>query len=290
MEEKKLQKVSYHRFTKAELSLMIVIVLMEKGGHSMAYCVDLNSDLGEAFGVYKLGLDEEILNYVTSINLACGWHAGDPLIMDKTVKLAKKAGVSVGAHPGYPDLLGFGRRQMATTPEEAKAYLLYQTGALMAFTQANGLKLQHIKLHGAFYNQACADEKLAEAVIEAVESLDPDLILLVLSGSTLAKAAKNRGLRVAEEVFADRGYNADGSLVYRSLPDAFITDPKEAIPRVIRMVKEGKVRAVNGENIEIKADSICVHGDNPRAVDFASGLRTGLQQEGIELLSLREFI
>lgn len=256
----------------------------------MEYYVDLNSDIGEGFGSYVLGMDEEIIKKVSSINLACGWHAGDPLIMEKTVKMAKENGVNVGAHPGYPDLMGFGRRAMTITPDEARTYVLYQTGALLAFTKANGIKLQHMKLHGGFYNKACVDKDLADAILDGIEAFDKDIILMVLSGSYMAKAAKERGLRVAQEVFADRGYNEDGTLVNRSLPGAFVKDPKEAIPRVIKMIKEGKVTTASGKEIDIVADSICVHGDNPKAIEFVSQIREGLKEAGINIAPIQEFI
>ncbi|RVU55589.1 LamB/YcsF family protein [Anaerosphaera multitolerans] len=256
----------------------------------MTFYVDLNSDIGEGFGAYTMGMDEEIIKHVTSINLACGWHAGDPLIMDKTVKMAKEYGVMVGAHPGYPDLMGFGRRNLDITPDEARCYMLYQTGALMAFTKAHGIKLQHMKMHGGFYNKACVDEKLANAVLDGMEALDKDVILMVLSGSYIAKEGKRRGLRISEEVFADRGYNPDGTLVNRSLPGAFVKDPKEAIPRVIKMIKEGKVVAANGEEMDIKADSICVHGDNPKAIEFVKEIKEGLLEAGIEIAPIDKFI
>lgn len=256
----------------------------------MKYFVDLNSDIGEGFGAYTMGMDEEIIKYVTSINLACGWHAGDPLIMDKTTKMAKDCGVMVGAHPGYPDLMGFGRRQMDISEDEARCYMLYQVGALKAFTEANGLKLQHMKLHGGFYNKACNDEKLANAVLDGIEAVDKNIILMVLSGSYIAKEAKRRGLRVSQEVFADRGYNEDGTLVNRSLPGAFVKDPEEAIPRVIRMIKEGKVKTASGKDIDIVADSICVHGDNPKAIEFVKSIREGLEQAGIEITAIDNFI
>lgn len=256
----------------------------------MEYYVDLNSDIGESFGSYKIGLDEEIIKYVTSINLACGYHAGDPLIMDKTSALAKQEGVRIGAHPGYPDLMGFGRRKMDISPEEARGYFLYQVGALEAFAKAHGTTLQHVKLHGAFYNTACNDEKLANAILDAVEEYNKDLILMVLSGSYIAKEGKKRGLRVAQEVFADRGYNEDGTLVNRKLPGAFVKDPKEALPRVIKMIKEGKVTTADGKEIDIAADSICVHGDNPEALEFVRILKEGLIEEGIKVTSLDEFL
>ncbi len=256
----------------------------------MTYYVDLNSDIGESFGAYKMGMDEEIVKYVTSINCACGYHAGDPLIMDKTVKAAVENGVQIGAHPGYPDLMGFGRRKIAVKPEEARAYMLYQVGALSAFAKAHGTKLQHMKLHGAFYNTACNDETLANAILDAVEDFDKDLILMVLSGSYIAKEGKRRGLRISQEVFADRGYNEDGSLVNRSLPGAFVKDPKEAIPRVIKMIKENKVVTADGKEIDIVADSICVHGDNPEALEFVKNIRKGLEDEGIVVKPLIDFL
>lgn len=256
----------------------------------MKYLVDLNSDIGEGFGSYKMGMDEEIIKYVTSINLACGWHAGDPLIMDKTTKMAKEYNVRVGAHPGYPDLLGFGRRALNIKPEEAKAYMLYQLGALSAFAKANGVKLQHMKLHGGFYNKACNDPALANEILDGIEEFDKNIILMVLSGSYIAKEGKRRGFRVSQEVFADRGYNEDGTLVNRALPGAFVKDPEEAIPRVIRMIKEGKVKTANGQDIDIVADSICVHGDNPKAIEFVKAIREGLIEAGIEIVPVDEFI
>ena len=256
----------------------------------MKFCVDLNSDIGEGFGAYKLGLDDEIMRQVTSINLACGWHAGDPLIMNATVKLAKELNVAVGAHPGYPDLLGFGRRKMVITPEEAKNYMLYQVGALSAFAKVHGVTLQHMKLHGGFYNDTANNKELADAVLDGIEAYDKDLIVMILSGSYMAQEAKRRGLRVAEEVFADRGYNADGSLVNRKLPGAFVKDPDAAIARVIKMVKEKKVTAVSGEEISINADSICVHGDNPKAIEFTARIKQALIDAGIEVQPLVKWI
>lgn len=247
----------------------------------MAYTIDLNSDLGESFGAYTMGLDNEVLKHVTSANIACGYHAGDPLVMNTTVKLAKEHDVAIGAHPGYPDLMGFGRRKMAVTPEEASAYMLYQVGALEAFAKAHGLTLQHMKLHGAFYNTACVDPKLANAIIDSIEAWNPDVYLMVLSGSYIAKEAKRRGLRVIEEVFADRGYTDEGTLVPRSEPGAFVNDPEEAVTRIIRMIKEGTVTSNTGKVIPITADSVCVHGDNPEAVAFAKAIREGLESEGI---------
>ena len=240
------------------------------------YFVDLNSDLGESFGNYTIGMDEEILKYVSSANVACGWHAGDPMVMEKTVALAKEFGTAVGAHPGFPDLMGFGRRNMAVTPEEAKAYVKYQLGALQAFA----------KPHGALYNMAAVDEKLAKAMCEAVYEVDKDIIFMGLAGSKMITAAEEVGLKAASEVFADRAYNDDGTLVSRKLPGAVIKDKELAIKRVVRMVKEGKVESINGKDIDIKADSICVHGDNPKALEFVKNIRETLEKEGVTISSL----
>ena len=207
---------------------------------------DLNSDLGESFGAYKIGADDKIIPLVTSVNIACGYHAGDPLVMQKSVALAKQYGVSVGAHPGFPDLLGFGRRNMNASPEEVKAYIQYQVGALSAFCRAAGVKLHHVKPHGAMYNMAGADYKLARAVAEAVAEIDDSLVLLALSGSEMIRAANEIGLSCASEVFADRHYEEDGSLRARSKPDSVIHDEEECISRVLRMLTEGKVTAVEG--------------------------------------------
>ena len=240
------------------------------------YKVDLNSDLGESFGAYKIGLDSEVVKYVTSVNVACGYHAGDPIVMDKTVAMAKEHGVAVGAHPGFPDLMGFGRRNMVVTPAEAKAYTQYQVGALAAFCKANGVPLQHVKPHGA--------------IAEGVASVDSNLIFMGLAGSLMLTAAKAAGLRTASEVFADRAYQADGTLVPRSKPGAVIHDTDEAIARTIRMVKEGKVTAITGEEVEIAADSICVHGDNVSAVEFVKNIRARLEAEGVTLAPLSEIV
>lgn len=256
----------------------------------MSKFVDLNSDVGESYGSYKLGLDEEVLKYVTSVNIACGWHAGDPLIMDSTVKMAVKNNLGIGAHPGYPDPMGFGRRNIDITPKEARAYMLYQLGALYAFSQTSGSKLQHIKLHGAFYNTASVKPELAEEIINGIMEFDKSLILLALSGSYIAKRAMEKGLKVAQEVFADRAYNSDGTLVSRKLQGSVIHDKKEAVDRVKKMVLTGKVTSIDGKEISIAADSICVHGDNPEAVSFVSLIRKNLEDEGIELKPLRQFI
>lgn len=254
------------------------------------YKVDLNADLGESFGAYTIGMDADVLTYITSANVACGFHAGDPLVMEKTVKLAAERGTAVGAHPGYPDLMGFGRRNLKVKPEEAKAYIKYQVGALMAFTKAQGIKMQHVKPHGAFYNMAAVDEKLATAICEGIYEVDPSLILLGLAGSAHIRAAKAVGLRAASEVFADRAYMEDGTLVPRTMPGAMVHDRELAIARTVRMVKEGCVEAITGKIIPIQADSICVHGDNPDAIGFVNKIRDTLIAEGVTIACIADVL
>ncbi len=243
--------------------------------------VDLNCDLGESFGNYTLGLDGEVIKFVSSANVACGFHASDPLVMQKTVKMAKAAGVAVGAHPGYPDLVGFGRRNLNVQPAELKAMVQYQIGALKAFCQAEKIGLQHVKPHGAMYNMAAKDEKLAFAIAEGIAEIDPSLILLGLSGSEMLKAAEKLGLKAKKEVFADRAYEEDGTLVARTKPGAMILNEDEAIERVLGMIKFGKVKAVTGREIGIEADSVCVHGDSPKALEFVKKINAALSGEGI---------
>lgn len=252
--------------------------------------VDLNSDIGESFGDYKLGLDEEVAKHISSANIACGWHAGDPMIMSKTVETAVRENIAVGAHPGYPDLMGFGRREMKITAEEAKCYIKYQLGALWAIAKSKGVNLQHVKVHGAFYNMAANDKELSEAIAQAIYEVDKNLILVGLANSEMIKAGKKINLKVANEVFADRAYNADGTLVSRKKEGAVIHDRYVAIARVVRMVKEGKVTAITGEDIDIQADSICVHGDNPQAVSFVEAIRRTLANEGVEVVPMGCFV
>lgn len=254
------------------------------------YKVDLNSDLGESFGRYTLGMDADILPLVSSANVACGYHASDPLVMNKTIAMAKEAGVRVGAHPGFPDLMGFGRRNMDVSPAEAKAYTLYQLGALDAFCKAHGVKMQHVKPHGAMYNMAGKDYALSKAICEAIYEYDKDLIVMALSGGELVHAAEDMGLKVAREVFADRAYEEDGSLVNRRKEGAMITDENEAIARVVRMIKEQKVTAITGKDIPIKADSVCVHGDGVKALAFVKKIRETLTAEGIEIVPLEAIL
>lgn len=227
--------------------------------------IDLNCDLGESFGAYTVGMDAEILPYVTSANIACGFHAGDPSVMQKSVLLCKKYGVQVGAHPGLPDLQGFGRRRMAISPAEAEADVMYQIGALKAFCDAAGVPLHHVKPHGALYNMAARDPVLAAAICRAVQAAAPGAVLLALSGSEMVKAANAIGLPVASEVFADRGYRADGSLVPRGAPGAMIEDEDTAIARVLQMAAQGTVQADDGSTVTLQADSVCVHGDGPKS-------------------------
>lgn len=250
------------------------------------YSIDLNCDLGESFGAYKIGLDDQVIPFISSANVACGFHASDPLVMQKTVALCAENGVRVGAHPGYPDLVGFGRRNLNASPAEVKAMVTYQVGALTAFCRAKGVKMQHVKPHGAMYNMAGKDIALASAICEAIADVDPSLILMALSGSRMVEAAEKTGLRAAREVFADRAYEEDGSLVARTKPGAMITDEEQAIARVIGMIKKGTVTAVTGKEIPITADSVCVHGDGPKALAFVQRIREALTAEGIEIKAL----
>lgn len=252
--------------------------------------VDLNCDLGESFGNYKLGLDEEVISYISSANLACGFHASDPLTMSHTVELAKKAGVCVGAHPGLPDLVGFGRRNMNISQKEAKAMVQYQIGALDSFCKAQGIKMQHVKPHGALYNMAAKDIKLATAICEGIYEVNPELILLALSGSEMVNAANNVGLKVAREAFADRAYEEDGTLVARTKEGSMITDEDESIQRVIRMIKENKVKTITGIDIPIKVDSICVHGDGIKALEFVRKIKAGLEEQDIKITPLYKLV
>lgn len=252
--------------------------------------IDLNCDLGESFGAYTMGMDDKVIPLISSCNIACGYHASDPLVMKKTVAMAKEADIGIGAHPGYPDLMGFGRRNMNVSPAEAAAYVTYQLGALYAFAKSAGVRLQHVKPHGALYNMAGKNYDLALAIAKAVQAFDPSLILMGLSGSESVKAAQDIGLPVAREVFADRAYMPDGSLVPRTREGAVIHDEELAIRRVIRMVKEHKVTTIDGADIEIVPDSICVHGDNEKALTFVTQIRSALEAEGVEVAPLKEVV
>ncbi|EAX48246.1 LamB/YcsF family protein [Thermosinus carboxydivorans Nor1] len=245
--------------------------------------IDLNCDMGESFGVYKLGYDEEAMPYVTSINVACGFHASDPINMLKTVRLAKKYDVAVGAHPSFPDLVGFGRRVMAASIEEIKADVMYQIGALWAFCKAEGVKLQHVKPHGALYNVAEKDVTTAVAIAEAIKAVDPDLYMVCLGNSAMVEAAKKVGVKYVEEAFADRAYTSQGTLVPRKQAGAVIHDVNAVADRVLSMVKNKTVTAIDGTVVPISAQTICVHGDTPGAVEMIKAIRAKLEQENIIL-------
>ncbi|QTL50455.1 LamB/YcsF family protein [Priestia aryabhattai] len=243
--------------------------------------VDLNCDLGESFGNYRLGNDKEILRYVTSANIACGFHAGDPSVMRETVKLALSENVAIGAHPGLQDLAGFGRRYMKITHREAYDLMVYQMGALSAFIRAEGGTLHHVKPHGALYNMAAGDRDIAKAIAEAVYNVSEEAILYGLAGSELIKAGNEMGLRTSQEVFADRTYQQNGMLTPRNVENAVIKDEEAAISQVIKMVKEKKVFTVQNEEIPIQADTVCIHGDGAHAVEFAKAICDKLKEEQI---------
>jgi UPF0271 protein len=245
--------------------------------------IDINCDMGESFGVYGLGEDEEIIRCITSANIACGFHGGDPMVMDKTVRLAKLHNVAVGAHPGYPDLIGFGRRKIETLPGEIRNYVLYQIGATAAFAVAAGMELQHVKLHGALYNLAARNERAAAEVIEAVKSYDPDLCVYALAGSMFVEMARAADLKVVQEAFADRAYTGDGRLAPRGIAGAVIDDPQEVCERVLKLAKTGTVMSLEGDDIHVNVDSLCVHGDTPGAWKIAKTVREALEGAGIRL-------
>jgi len=250
--------------------------------------IDINCDMGESFGVYRIGEDEKIIPYISSANIACGYHAGDPLVMDRTVQLAKEHGVAVGAHPGFPDLLGYGRRMLETFPGEIRRYVLYQVGALAAFCRVNQVKLQHVKPHGALYNLAARDENTAREIIEAVMAYDPELILVALSGSRLAELGGSAGLKVAREVFPDRAYLADGRLAPRRLPGSVIQEVEQVRERVVRLITRGTLISIEGQEIELKADTFCLHGDTPGAWLLAKTIGEALSEAGIPIQPLSQ--
>ncbi len=246
--------------------------------------IDLNCDMGESFGAYKLGMDEAVIQYITSANIACAWHAGDPAVMNHTVAIAVKHGVGVGAHPGYPDLLGFGRRNMDCTMEELRNYVIYQVGALQAFCSAHGTRLQHVKPHGALYLTAVENEDVARAVAEAIVRVNPDLLYVALAGAKgelMTRIGQEVGLKVVYEAFPDRAYSPEGTLVSRRQPGAVIKDPQAVAERALQMVKENAVIAVDGTTIPLEAQTLCVHGDNPKAVDLVKGIRDMLEADGV---------
>jgi UPF0271 protein len=248
--------------------------------------LDLNCDMGEGLGAWKMGDDAALLDYVTSANIACGFHAGDPGTIHRTVELALKKGVAVGAHPSVPDLQGFGRRSMNVSAAETYDMVLYQIGALAGFATACGGTLAHVKPHGALYNMAAKDEKLAQAIAQAVRDFDKQLVLFGLAGSELIRAGTQAGLKTANEVFADRTYQADGSLTARTQPDAIIHDAETAIAQVSRMVHEGRVRSQQGSDFPVQPDTLCIHGDAPGAIEFARRIRQALDADGVRVAAI----
>ena len=247
------------------------------------YNIDLNSDLGESLGAYRIGRDEEVIPLISSANVACGFHAGDPSIMAKTVRLCKEHNVAVGAHPGFQDIVGFGRRNMNVAPKDIKNMIIYQVGALDAFCKAEGVKMHHVKPHGALYNMAAKDAAIAQAICEGVYEYNGSLILMGLANSEMIVQAKRIGLPYVAEVFADRAYEDDGTLVARSKPGAMIEDEEEAVNRVIGMIKDHTVKSINGKTIEICPDSVCVHGDSEKALAFIQAMRSAFEKEDISI-------
>jgi len=246
--------------------------------------MDLNADLGESFGRWTLGDDERLVAHITSANLACGFHAGDFRVMEATVALCRSAGVAVGAQPGYPDLIGFGRRPMPFEPDEVESLVRYQVGALEAFCRAHGIEMQHVKPHGALYNQAATEPALAAAIARAVGRFSHDLALFGLASSEpMASAAAEAGLRFVPEAFADRAYLGDGTLQPRSEAGSLIVDPAAAASRAVEIATQGSVAAVDGTRIEVRAESICCHGDTPGAVEIAAAVRSALERAGVSV-------
>lgn len=246
--------------------------------------VDLNADLGESFGNYTIGNDDEIIPLISSANVACGFHASDPSVMIKTVEMIKESSATgLGAHPGFPDMMGFGRRFMDMTMEEVRAIMLYQLGALDGIAKTYGVELNHVKPHGALYNATFKDYELSLAIADAVKEYNPELKLMGLSNQNLVKAGKEAGLLVRHEVFADRAYEDDGTLVSRRKEGAMITDTDQAVKRVVKMIKENKVESIDGNLIDIQADSICVHGDGEKALDFIKEIRKAFEENDIKI-------
>lgn len=247
--------------------------------------IDLNCDMGESFGAYTIGMDKEVMAHITSANIACGFHAGDPLVMDRTVKLAVEHHVGVGAHPGYPDLLGFGRRPLACSEEEITRYIIYQVGALMGFCRAHRVVLQHVKPHGALYLDAVDNETVARGVAKGILAVDPDLLFVALAGKkgeTMRQVGAELGLKVVYEAFPDRAYTPEGTLVSRKQPGAVISDPDAVAQRALAMA-QGYVIAIDGTRIDLEAHSLCVHGDNPAAVALVQTIRQTLEADGIQV-------
>lgn len=243
--------------------------------------IDINADMGESFGAYTIGHDAGLMKSITSANIAAGFHGGDPSVLRETIRLAKAHGVAVGAHPGFPDLVGFGRREMQVTPREAEDFILYQIAAVAGVAAAEGVKMQHVKGHGALFNMAFRDRPLADALARAVAAFDRSLILFAFPDSEVVKAGRALGLRLALEVFADRAYEPDGQLVSRRKPGAVIRDADQVVARAVRMVKDRAVVAVDGSIVPLQADTICVHGDTPGSDELAARLRAAFEAADI---------
>jgi UPF0271 protein len=254
----------------------------------MKKVVDINCDMGESFGAYTMGNDEELIQFISSADVACGFHAGDPHVMRKTVLMAKKYGVAVGAHPGLPDLIGFGRRDIKVSPEELKDYFVYQIGALRAFVEAAGMKLQHVKQHGALLKMALEDETLGLAMAEATKEVDPELIFVTHSGVSLVDVAKGIGIRVAREAYADRAYNVDRTLVSRKLPGSVIKDPQQIKARIEQLMKRGMITTIDGKTFELEFDTIAFHGDTPGSLEIARIIRQTLDAIGVSVRPMGE--
>ncbi len=252
--------------------------------------IDLNCDMGESFGTYRLGADETMMQYITSANIACGYHASDPMVMDRTVRLAAEHGVGVGAHPGFLDLVGFGRRPMHLSSEEIENYILYQLGALAAFARAHGVPLAHVKAHGALANMAAVDPAIAAAIARGIARFSKELIVICLAGSAMIEPTEAVGLRVAREAYADRVYEPDGTLQSRKTPGSVIEEPKKAAEQVVRLVREGVIVAHTGQEIPVQADTVCIHGDTPTAIPIAQTIRGELEAAGIAVAPLGTFL
>lgn len=249
--------------------------------------IDINSDMGESFGDYRIGMDEAVIAYISSANIACGWHAGDPMVMNSTIRMAKAHGVSPGAHPGYPDLMGFGRRAMSLTRDEIRNYLIYQIGALQAFCKVHGLKLGHVKPHGSLYLSALDNENIARGIAEAITLVDPDLYYVALAGSKgklMVSIGKEMGLKVIQEAFPDRAYTSEGNLAPRSYAGSVITDPDVTAQRALMMARDGMVESIDGKEISLEAQTLCVHGDTPGALAIVRKIRETFEKEGISVM------
>ncbi len=251
--------------------------------------IDINCDMGESFGAYTIGMDDEVLPHITSANIACGFHAGDPMVLRKTVHMARKSDTGVGAHPGFPDLIGFGRRKMDCTLAEISNYVIYQVGAIQGFCKAENTVLQHVKPHGGLYNMAAEDPEIVKAIAEAVASLDKDLLLVCLAGNNaplFRKIAENAGIRVMLEAFPDRAYTPEGTLVSRSKPHAVVKDPGEVAKRALMMAAEGRIEAEDGSMLSLEPDTLCVHGDTPAAVEMVRNIKELLVQHNVRVMPM----